>query len=88
MVLVAPQIDQVKCVKYVNASGAVLTACRSDPIFRGLAGGMGMLGIVTEFTMETQPNSKTEVQVQTFYNDRNITNIINALRADKVGWRS
>lgn len=87
-------IDQVKCVKYVNASGAVLTACRSDPIFRGLAGGMGMLGIVTEFTMETQPNSKTEVQVQTFYNDRNITKIINALRADKtvdslfVFWRA
>jgi FAD/FMN-containing dehydrogenase len=59
------QMDMVTCVTYVDGSAAVKTACRGkDPIFRALQAGLGLLGVMTEFTIQSVPNTKTQVQVR------------------------
>jgi FAD/FMN-containing dehydrogenase len=58
-------MDMVVCVKYVDGSAAIKTACRGrDPIFRALKAGLGLLGVLTEFTIRTLPNTKTRLQVR------------------------
>jgi FAD/FMN-containing dehydrogenase len=59
------QMDMVVCVRYVDGNAAIKTACRGrDPIFKAMQAGLGLLGVMTEFTIRTVPNTKTQVQVK------------------------
>jgi hypothetical protein len=45
-------MDMVVRVRYVDGSAAIKTACMgTDPIFRALQAGLGLLGVMTEFTL-------------------------------------
>lgn len=59
----------VQKLKWVNANGEViLSEVLSDEV-RALVGGLGLLGIVTEITLQLQPNSQTIVEVRKGLND-------------------
>jgi len=55
-------------VKWVDASGKIIESEMQTEQgareVRALVGGLGLLGIVTEFTLQLQPNSRTIVEVR------------------------
>lgn len=49
------QADIVTHIKFVDGTGKIRQTARSSNIGRGLAGGLGMLGVITEVTLQLQP---------------------------------
>lgn len=62
--------DLVRKVKWVNAKGEVIVS--TDIELRGLVGGLGLLGIATEFTIQLQANSRTIVETRKGLIDANL----------------
>ncbi|KAG0623938.1 hypothetical protein M758_3G212900 [Ceratodon purpureus] len=60
--------DLVRMVKWVNAKGEVIVSDvgteRGEREVRALVGGLGLLGIATEFTFQLQENSRTMVETR------------------------
>lgn len=46
---------------WVDASGTVRTSARDSPEGKGLAGGVGLIGIITEIKLQMTPPSNTMV---------------------------
>jgi L-gulonolactone oxidase len=65
--------DLVQKLKWVNANGEVILSevqsHHGANEVRALVGGLGLLGIVTEITLQLQPNSQTIVEVRNGLND-------------------
>jgi hypothetical protein len=53
--ILALQADIVKMITFVDGTGQVTTVNRESLVGRGLAGGLGMLGVITEITLQLQP---------------------------------
>lgn len=68
--------DLVRKVKWVNAKGDVIVSDSETEHganeVRALVGGLGLLGIATEFTLQMQPNSRTVVETRKKLKDTNI----------------
>lgn len=66
--------DLVTAVKWVNAKGEIVVSDleRSEKEVRALVGGLGLLGIATEFTLQLQANSRTILEVRKGLSDENI----------------
>ena len=64
--------DLATSLKWVNAKGQVLVHERDTGEFRALVGGLGLLGIVTEVTLQLQLNSRTIVEVRKGLNNTRI----------------
>jgi FAD/FMN-containing dehydrogenase len=58
------QIDMVQCVRFVDYWSIARTACRGDSdggaVFRGVAGGLGLLGVVTSVTLRSAVSMCTQ----------------------------
>jgi len=73
--------DLVRKVKWVNAKGDIIESEHGSKEMRAVVGGLGLLGIVTEFTLQLQPNSRTVVEVRKRLNDSNIVaDVMNILQ--------
>lgn len=63
-------------MKWVNAKGEIiesdLQSEHGAKEVRALVGGLGLLGIVTELTLQLQPNSRTVVELRKSLNDTKI----------------
>jgi FAD/FMN-containing dehydrogenase len=56
------QVDMVSNITFVDGTGKAHTVPRDGLEGRGLAGGLGMLGVITEVTLRLQPGlGKTRV---------------------------
>jgi L-gulonolactone oxidase len=68
--------DLVRKVKWVNAGGEVIVSDseteRGAKEVRALVGGLGLLGVATEFTLQLRPNSRTVVETRKKLKDTNI----------------
>ncbi|KAG0600762.1 hypothetical protein M758_11G058800 [Ceratodon purpureus] len=68
--------DLVTKVKWVNAKGEIIVSDleteQGGNEGRALLGGLGLLGVATEFTLQLRPNSRTIVETRTRLNDTNI----------------
>ena len=68
--------ELVKKVKWVNAKGEIfesdLESEQGAKEVRALVGGLGLLGVATEFTLQLQPNSRTIVETRKRLKDTNI----------------
>lgn len=71
--------DLVTSLKWVNAKGEVLVHKREAREFRALVGGLGLLGIVTEVTLQLQPKSRTIVEMRKGLNDAHMVAELNQL---------
>jgi FAD/FMN-containing dehydrogenase len=49
------QADIVKAITFVDGTGNITRVNRNNRVGRGLAGGLGMLGVMTEITLQLQP---------------------------------
>lgn len=62
LLLHTPQADIVTSITFVDGCGRINTVDRNSLVGRGLAGGVGMLGIITEVTLQLKPGlSKAKV---------------------------
>ncbi|KAG0610744.1 hypothetical protein M758_7G088100 [Ceratodon purpureus] len=59
-------------VKWVNAKGEIIESEQGSKEMKALVGGLGLLGIVTELTLQLQPNSRTVVEVRKGLDDTNM----------------
>ncbi|XP_073391725.1 L-gulonolactone oxidase 2 [Physcomitrium patens] len=68
--------DLVTKIKWVNAKGEIIVSDlqteRGAKEVRALVGGLGLLGVVTEFTLKLQPNSRTIVDTRKGLDDTNL----------------
>lgn len=68
-------------MKWVNAKGDIIESEHGSEEMRAVVGGLGLLGIVTEFTLQLQPNSRTVVEVRKRMNDSNmVADVMNLLQ--------
>jgi FAD/FMN-containing dehydrogenase len=72
MLLCAGQADTVLAVKIVDGTGAVRTIRRTDPDFKMLNGGLGLIGIITEMTFKMTPPSNTQLFTLEKVDDKNL----------------
>jgi FAD/FMN-containing dehydrogenase len=49
------QADVVKIITFVDGTGNITRASRNSNVGRGLVGGVGMLGVITEVTLQLKP---------------------------------
>jgi FAD/FMN-containing dehydrogenase len=74
------QADIVRKITFVDGTGKVTTVDRASLVGRGLAGGLGMLGVMTEITLQLQPGlGKTRSWSTGAKSDANIAQELNAL---------
>ena len=68
--------DLVRKVKWVDARGEIIVSDleteHGAKEGRALVGGLGLLGVVTEITLQLQPNTRTVVEVRKDLNDTNM----------------
>ena len=68
--------DLVRKVKWVDARGEIIVSDleteHGAKEVRALVGGLGLLGIVTEVTLQLQPNSRTIVEIRRDLDDTNM----------------
>lgn len=68
--------DLVTAVKWVNAKGEIIVSDleteQGAKEVRAFVGGLGLLGVATEFTLQLQPNSRTIVETRLGLSDENI----------------
>lgn len=66
--------DLVTAVKWVNGNGEIIVSDLETGVeeVRALVGGLGLLGIATEFTLQLQAKSRTIVEVRKGLSDDNI----------------
>lgn len=64
--------DWVKDVTWVDSSGAIHTSAKGSPEAKGLCGGLGLLGSITEFTLEMTPTSNTRLSTWYLKEDTDI----------------
>lgn len=57
---------------WVDASGTIRTSTRNSPEGKALAGGLGLIGIITEVKLQMTPPSNTKVISKNFIPDVNI----------------
>ena len=55
--------NQVVRIKLLRADGELITVERTDPLFDAVAGGMGLVGIVVEATLQLRPIPSPYVEV-------------------------
>jgi FAD/FMN-containing dehydrogenase len=49
------QGDIVRAITFVDGTGNITRVSRSSKVGRGLVGGVGMLGVITEVTLQLKP---------------------------------
>lgn len=71
--------DLVVKVKWVNARGEINVSEKGSNELKALVGGLGLLGIITEFTLQLQPPSMTVVESRVDLDDANIVSELEAM---------
>jgi hypothetical protein len=66
------QADTVLDVTFVDGKGKVVTLNRTHPDFKALNGGLGLLGVMTEMTIQMTPPTNTQLITWYNVNDNNI----------------
>lgn len=51
------QADIVRAITFVDGTGNITRVSRNSNVGRGLVGGLGMLGVITEVTLQLKPGS-------------------------------
>ena len=76
--------DQVIGIKLLTANGDVITVNRkiNEKLFNGIVGGMGLLGIITEITLQLQKIPSPFVKVSSF-TVRNVNETVEILENNK-----
>lgn len=76
--------DLVTKLTWVNGHGEVVHSERGSPEFAALVGGLGILGVLTEVTLELQPLSFTVVETRSGLDDANMVGELREMLASET----